>query len=190
MGQGYSEVLVTQQAAGTLFNAYTTAKTVLNPQALFTIPAGDAFWKIGKRLRVTIEGGLSNIVTTPGTVTFQVMIGGVIVWTSGAIQLNATAHTTLPFRLEVNLTCRSLGSSTNGTLMGIGTLTGVMFTLTAGQTDATNTPPTLMVPATAPAVGTGFDTTIANIIDFFAGFSINNSGNGIQVQQYTVEALN
>lgn len=190
MGQGYSELLVDQQAAGTLFNTFTTAKTVLNPQALKTLGAGDDFWKIGKKLRVTIKGGLSNIVTTPGTVVFQIIIGGVAVWTSGNIQLNATAHTLLPFDLVVDLVCRSLGSGSNATLMGIGKLTGVMFTLTVGQTDAANTPPTLMVPATAPAVGTGFDSTIANIMDFFTGFSISNAGNGVQIQDYFVEALN
>jgi hypothetical protein len=45
------------------------------------------------------------------------------------------------------------------------------------------------IPATAPAVGTGFDSTIANILDFWTGFSIPNSGNGIQLYNYTVEQL-
>ena len=45
------------------------------------------------------------------------------------------------------------------------------------------------MPATAPAVGTGFDSTIANLLDFWVGFSISNSGNGVQVYQYTVEQL-
>ena len=44
----------------------------------------------------------------------------------------------------------------------------------------------LMAPNTAPAVGTGFDSTVANILDFWAGFSISNSGNNITVHQYKV----
>jgi hypothetical protein len=74
--------------------------------------------------------------------------------------------------------------------MGGGILQGIHFTLTAGQTDAVNTAGAFAVPATAPAVGTGFDSTIANTMDFFVGFSISNAGNGVQVQQYIVEALN
>jgi hypothetical protein len=189
--QTWKETLVTQQAAGTLFNTYTTAKSVINPQAQLVLPAG--FWYPGRKVEVHVKGGLSNIVTTPGTVTFQVMFGptaNIIVFTSGAIQLNATAHTTLPFALDIELVCRAVGSGTNANLMGMGYLNGVMFTLTAGQTDNVNTPGQFPVPATAPAVGTGFDSTVAGILDFWTGFSISNAGNGIQVQLYSVESCN
>lgn len=141
-------------------------------------------------MRTTVRGALSNIVTTPGTVTFQIMMGSIVVWTSGAIQLNATAHTLLPFTLQVDWTVRAIGSSTSANVLGMGTLQGIHFTLTAGQTDAVNTAGQFAVPATAPAVGTGFDSTIANIMDFWVGFSINNAGNGVQIQEYIVEALN
>lgn len=189
--QTWQEALVTQIAAGTLLNTYTTAKSVINPQALVVLPAG--YWTIGKTLRIKVWGGISNIVTTPGTITFQVQLGptaNIVAFTSGAIQLNATAHTTLPFELEIMLTCRSVGSVTAATLMGIGRLNGIMFTLTAAQVDGINSSATMLVPAAAPAVGTGFDSTVTNILDFWAGFSISNAGNGIQVQNYVVEALN
>lgn len=186
--QTWMETLVTQQAAGTLFNSYTTAKTVINPQALYTLPGG--FLSIGKMIEIEVRGAISNIVTTPGTITFQVMLGSVIAFTSGAIQLNATAHTTLPFSLSVQLTCRAVGAGTSANLMGQGLLGGIMFTLTAAQVDAVNTSGLFMAPATAPAVGTGFNSTIANILDFFVGFSISNAGNAVQIQQYSVRALN
>ena len=184
----WHETLVNQHAAGTSFGTFTTAKTVINPQALHTIPAG---WFVpGKKLRITVRGGLSNIVTTPGTITFQVMIGSVIAFTTGAIQLNATAHTNLPFKLVIDLVCRAVGNSTNANLMGMAEVIGVMFTNTAGQTDGANTNTAKNVPATAPAVGTGFDSTIANILDFFAGFSISDAGNAVKIEDYLVEALN
>jgi hypothetical protein len=44
-------------------------------------------------------------------------------------------------------------------------------------------------PATAPALGTAFDSTVANILDLWAGFTISNAGNGVQIQQYMVELL-
>jgi DHA2 family multidrug resistance protein len=34
------------------------------------------------------------------------------------------------------------------------------------------------------------DSTIANVMDFFVGFSISSGSNVVQVQHYTVEALN
>lgn len=60
------------------------------------------------------------------------------------------------------------------------------MTNTAGQTDGANTMTAINAPATAPAVGTGFDSTAAAALDLWAGFSISNSGNGIQIQQYHV----
>jgi hypothetical protein len=186
--QTWQEAVTIQRAAGTLLNTFTTAKTVINPDALVVLPQNYLY--PGRMLRITVLGAISNIVTTPGTITFQVMFGSVIAFTTGAIQLNATAHTTLPFELEILLTCRATGSGTSANMMGQGKATGVMFTKTAGQTDGANSETVIMVPVTAPAVGTGFDSTAALTIDFFAGFSISNAGNGIQVQQYIIESLN
>lgn len=186
--QTWQETIAFQRAAGTLLNTYTAAKSVINPDALVTVPSN--YFYVGRRLRVRASGGISNIVTTPGLMNFQVKIGSVAAFDTGNIQLNATAHTTLPFWFEVELTCRSVGITTAATLIGIGRVDGKMFTYTAGQTDDAQDMPTIIVPQTAPAAGTGFDSTISNIIDFWAGFTINNAGNGVQIQQYAVEALN
>lgn len=186
--QTWQETLVTQQAAGTNFTTYTTAKTVINPQALITLPSN--YMYVGQKFRVVLKCGLSNIVTTPGTFNIQVKIGSVVAYDSGAMQLNATAHTTLPMWGEIELLVRSVGSGTTATILGLGTFTGIMLTRTAGQIDDVQGVQTLLQPATAPAVGTGFDSTIANIVDLWAGFSISNIGNAIQVQAYSVEVLN
>lgn len=186
--QTWQETLVTQQAAGTLFATFTTSKTVINPQALWVMPAG--WLSVGKMLRIKVQGAISNIVTTPGLIFFEVKVGSVIAFTTGQIQLNATAHTTLPFSLEIILTCRTVGDGTVATFMGQGVAIGKMFTITAGQTDDAQSHIVSMVPTTAPAVGTGFNSTIANIVDFWAGFTISNGGNGVQIQQYSIEAMN
>lgn len=188
MNQTWQQTLAIQRAAGTLLTTYTTAKSVLNPDALWTMPAN--FLVPGSRLRVVVRGGISNIVTTPGLMNFQVKIGSVAAFDTGNIQLNATAHTTLPFWLEIGMTCRVIGSGTNANIIGLAQVTGRMFTLTAGQTDDVQGMQTILSPATAPAVGTGFDSTIANIIDLWAGFTISNVGNGVQIQEYTLESLN
>jgi hypothetical protein len=189
--QAWSQGIASQKNAGTLFTTYTTAKSVINQEALLAI--GGNTLNIGDSFTVTCSGGISNIVTTPGTITFQIMMGTIVVWSSGAIQLNATAHTTLPFHLVVDLTLQAVNTTVGGAVakfLGIGVVTGVMFTKTAGQTDGANTETNIVVPVTAPALGTAFDSTIANNLDFWVGFSISNAGNGIQIWQYRVDGNN
>lgn len=186
--QSWQETLITQQLAGTSFGSFTTAKSVIPPTSLITLPA--AFWALGKMMRVKVAGAIGTLVTTPGTITFQVMHGSIVVFTTGAIQLNATAHTAIPFELEVLLTCRIVGSGTTAKLMGQGKVLGIMFTPTAAQVDGVNSHAAMMAPNTTPANGTGFDSTIANILDFWAGFSISNAANTVLIEQYSVESLN
>jgi hypothetical protein len=182
---GYPICLKTQHAAGTLFNTYTTAKSVINAQALHVVPAN--FLQVGDMLEIDILGGISNIVTTPGLMNFQVKMGSVVAADTGNVQLNATAHTTLPFWIKWLLTLRSDGpGATAAQFMHQAFFHGVMFTRTAAQTDGANSETLISGPATAPALGTAFDQTVANILDQWAGFTISNAGNGVQVQQYRV----
>jgi len=187
-GQAWNQRVVTQRHAGVLYNGYTTAKTVINQNCLYGFYANQ--YSIGANLRIEVNMAISNIVTTPGTITFQIMLGTVVVWSSGAVQLNATAHTLLPAKLSVDLTLQVENSTVGGAVarfMGQGVLSGVMFTKTAGQTDSAQGDQTILVPVTTPALGTAFDGTISQNLDFWAGFSISNAGNGIQVAQYNVD---
>lgn len=198
--QGWNELMISQEAAGANYASFTTAKTVINQQDLLPLPAG--FFRIGRKLRITLHAALSNIVTTPGTVTFQVMLGTIVVWSSGAIQMNATSHVNLPMKLVVDLTCQLTNTTVGGViakLMGQGVLTGVHFTKTIAATDlwgrvsaadAAVSEAIINVPITAPALGTAFDSTIAQTLDFFVGFSISQPTNNITVAQYDVEVLN
>lgn len=189
--QAWTQGLATQRGQGTLFTNYTTAKTVINQEALY--PIGGNSLALGDAFHISVKGGISNIVTTPGTIVFQVMLGSIVVWSSGNIQLNATAHTTLPFSLEIDLAVQLLNTTVGGAIakmMGVGVLNGVMFTKTAAQVDGVNSETSIVVPVTAPALGAAFDSTIGQTIDFFAGFSIANAGNGIQIATYRVDGNN
>jgi hypothetical protein len=187
--QTWRETLVTQQGAGTLFNTYTTAKSVINTQALYTLYPG--FFYIGRKLRILIQAGISNRVTGPDTFTIEVHIGSATAFTTGNIVLTTTAHTTIPLWCEIDLTCRSVGSGTGATLMGQARLTGVMIQqLGTATTDSTTQSCTALYPNTAPAVGAGFDSTISNILDLWSAQSVSNAGNGIQIQQYEVISEN
>jgi hypothetical protein len=165
-----------------------TAGTIASAQAKTTLP-GSGFWSEGKMLRITFAGRLSNIVTTPGTLTLDVRLGAVIAFNGGAMQMSSTAHTTVPIFGTILLTCRTIGGGTTATLMGQATVTSQALSLTA-VADSTTTPATLPAPNTTPAVGTGFDSTASQVLDFFGTFSIANAGNLLQLHQYAVEAMN
>jgi hypothetical protein len=181
------QVLASQRVAGTLFNTYTSAKSVINVTELYTFPAN--YLNVGSKLRISMMAGLSNIVTSPGTVTFQVMMGSIVVATSGAIQMSTTAHTLQTIRLQWDLRLDSAGSGTAAKFMHSGEVKGLSVELGSGVADPTVSDDIIVFPSGAPAVGTGFDSTIADILDFWVGFSTSNSGNGIQVYDYLVELL-
>lgn len=178
---------VVQSVAGTNFASFTTAKTVLTPTALRTIRANSL--KIGDAFEIDVWGSLSNVATDPGTVVFQVMIGSSIAFTTGTIQFNDTAHTDRPFHLRILLTVRAIGNATNANMMGMGEISGAMFTVTADQVDGVNTQTILQVPATTPAVGAGFNSTIDNVLDFWVGFTDNDAATNVTIEQYVVKSL-
>lgn len=189
MSLGYQEILATLQSDGPSLSNSAAATTILQSHAKKTLPPG-YFDTIGKSVRITAFGRLSNIVTTPGTLQLDVRMGptsNISVFSGGPMQLSSTAHTTLPWWMQIVLTCRSVGVS--GTLFGQGVIMGQPLSLTA-VADSTTTPATLLLPNTTPAVGTAFDTTVASIVDLVATFSIANVGNLIQTHGYVLESLN
>ena len=183
------QTLVAAQVAGSALSNSTTATSILPGQAKYILPANTL--TVGQAMRIKAALQVSNIVTTPGTLTLDVRFNStpIIVFNGGAMQLSTTAHTTLPVWVEILLTTRAVGSGTSANLMGQGIATGQPLSLTA-VADSTTTVGTVMLPNTTPAVGTGFDSTVSNVIDFFATFSIANAGNAVTLQQYTLELLN
>jgi hypothetical protein len=182
----YVQTLSQQSAVGTLFNTYTTAKSVLNVTELVPMPGN--YLRAGSKLRICARGGLSNIVTTPGTVVFQVMMGSVVVFTTGTIQMTTTANTLAPFEFEANLRLDSAGSGTAAKFLGMSKLAALNLTIGSGA-NPTVTDTFVTAPVTAPTVGTGFDSTVSEILDFWVGFSISNAGNGVQLYDYSVEQM-
>jgi hypothetical protein len=171
----YVQGLSAQKAAGTLFNTYTTAKSVINPTEI--VPINGNYLTIGSRICIKVFGGLSNVVTAAPTFTFQIMLGSIVAFSTGAITTNATANTLLPFELEANLRVDSIGSGTAAKFMGRArVLCDAFAALSVAR----------LWPTTSPTLGNGFDSTIANNLDFWCGISASNAGNGIQVYDYEV----
>lgn len=186
MGDTYCETLVSQHGAGSPLATFTTAKRIINDQAVIDLPRG--FWAPGRGMKIEAKGALSNIVTTPGTTQLLVKLGTeaspITVFDSGQIQLNATAHTLLPFWLEILLRCDTEGSGVVAKLFGHGKIGGIMFTKTAGQVDSLQADQTIAIPQTAPVLGAGFDSHVVNTLDLWGGFSISNAANLIRIDEY------
>lgn len=189
--QSWGQLIATIPASGTLYNTYTTAKSMLTSATATAASAGlvtlpPTFFQQGSLLDIEFIAGVSNRVTGPDTFTIQIMVGAVIAFTSGAINLTTTAHTTIPLYGRILLTCDSVGSGTLTKLRGQALLDGQMVAMAASLADGVANTGWAMGPNTAPAVGTGFDSTVANTLDFFVAQSVSNAGNGFQLQQYKV----
>jgi hypothetical protein len=193
--QTWEETLVSQYVDSPLQTTFTTAKSIFGVDGTdesaackYTLPAN--FFVRGKALSVDLYGDMSNIVTTPGTVTFQFMLGAVIAFTTGAINFSTTAHTTLPFWLHMDLTCQVGGAGTQAKLMGQAMILSQCVSNTAIADAVGSDLPFLLAPNTTPAQGTGFDATATQKVDIFVGFSVSNAGNGVRARQYRLRALN
>jgi hypothetical protein len=184
--QSWQETLVSAQGDGVQILNSSTAVSIIPAAAKITLP--NNWFCIGKVLRVTLHGRMSNVVTTPGTFTIDVRLGAVIAFTSQAIPLNIVAKTDLPWIVQLYLTCRSIGAGTTATLMGSGIFTGE--NLVGSPLPAVGGSGNVIIPNTTPVVGTGFDSTAANTVDIFGKFSVTTATTSLTLHQYILEALN
>lgn len=184
---GYVETLATAQVDGPALGTFTTAVSCLPTPARHTISPDD--WYLGKQLWIRAAGRIGNVVTAAPTFTFEFRLGptsNIVAFSTGAIQCSTTAHTTLPFWMEIHLSCRSLGSGTGGTLMGQAWVMSRVFVDVSGADVTTVGHPALLQPETNPAVGTGFDTNVANVTDLFVSCSASSASNTFQLTQYSL----
>jgi hypothetical protein len=172
------------QSNGTALNTSTSATSILPAQAKFTLPANYLDY-VGKGLRIRAAGQMSNIVTTPGTLNLAVKFGATTIAQSPSWQLVTTAKTNVTWILDIALHVRAVGATAN--ILTIGNITGESFQNGAGNTNDTGTQ---QWPLSAPAVGSNFDSTVAQQVDLFAQFSISNANNSIQLMTYALEVLN
>ena len=185
--QGWVEALSSASADGPTLTNTVTATSLLLASAKPVLPA-QYFNFIGKALRVRVKGRISTVVTTPGTLTLDIRLGTTIIFTGGAMALNVNAQTNATFDVDVTLTCRSIGNGTTATALGIGFFSSrsVIGSAAVGVGSAGE----LLLPDTAPVVGTGFDSTTAQTIDVFGTWSVASASNSITVHQFIIESLN
>lgn len=182
--QTWQQAVITAESDGNALSNTTTATSILPTHARWLMPAN--FLDVGMAFRFRAFGRLSNVATTPGTLTLDLRLGGAVVFNGGAMQLSTTAHTSVPFEWEGMLTTRAIGGAAN--LLGQAKFFSQAANLSGA--DPTSGHSFLMTPNTAPAVGTNFDSTASAQWDLFAAFSIANAGNGLTLHQFVLEALN
>lgn len=188
--QTWMETLIAQTVDGAALANTVTATSIIHASARYTLPSN--YFSEGKTLRITAQGRISTVVTSPGTLTLDVRLGTIaspiVVFNGAAMNLNVNAQTNATWLFEALLTCRAIGAGTAANLMGIGHFTSraIIGAVAVAAGGVTVTP----LPDTAPAVGTGFDSTITNVIDLFGKWSTANAANSIQVHNYTVESMN
>jgi hypothetical protein len=112
--------------------------------------------------------------------------GTIVVFDTGALNLNIVAKTTVPWLWECWLTCRAVGASTSSNFMGISQFTSEA--IIGAPLPAAGGNGGLLAPVGTPAVGTGFDNTAANALDVF--FTQTVATGSFTVHGYRVDALN
>lgn len=181
------ETINAAQIDSTALANTVTATSIIPPQSRFTIPSN--FFSIGKTLRVRAMGRVSTVVTTPGTLTLDLRFGASTVqFNGGAMSLNIVAKTNVSWAYEAFLTCRSIGNATLATLLGMGSWASEAVIASGLPTVSSNG--IFVLPAATPAVGTGFDSTVSNVLDMFGTWSVANAANSIQAHLFTVESMN
>jgi hypothetical protein len=190
--QGWVETLIASQIDSTPVSNTTTPTSILPPSARFTLPA-NFFSEAGKALRVRAIGRISTLVTSPGTITFALWFGTIAspiaVFSGGATSLNIVAQTNAQWWLDLIWTCRAIGNGTNANGLGTAQWTS-RASLNAPAVGTTTGVGSVLLPDTAPAVGTGFDSTITNVVDLSVAFSVANASNSITTHQFNLESLN
>jgi len=162
----YTSPLVVDIADGTqVLN--TTSETIICPD--FTFSANDNRIYQGAAFNIRCWFDVSNVVTTPGTLTLRVRWGGVagtVLASTGAIALDTTAHTSFSGRLDADLVWRSIGSAGSAFCQGAVHLNNAStvkeYMMCSAGSDV-------------PAVVSSLDTTASKALSVTAQFSVSTA---------------
>lgn len=186
----WRETLLSHRGDGTALTAAATASLLQGAtatRAKYTFPPN--FFEVNKAIRMIATGRISTVITTPGTARFDMRFGSITVWDSLAISLaTAAAHTNVHWTLDVTLLCQAAGDTTTATLFpGFGAWYCEDIIATGAPT-AGPTGLVLLPFNTAPAVGTGFDSTASQQLDL--RWTQTAATGSITLHTFMLEALN
>lgn len=186
----WTETLLAHKGDGTALTAAAAASLLQGAtatRAKYTFPAN--FFEVNKCIRIIATGRVSTVITTPGTFTFDIRLGGTKVWDSLAINpATAAGRTNVHWYLELELYCQAAGDGTTATLFP-GKCTLTTDDLIAGAIATAGPVGMATLPYnTAPAVGAGFSSIVSQQFDLF--FTQNVATGSITLHTLRIEALN
>ena len=141
---------------------------------------------VGDVFVLRAHGIISNVVTSPGTLELEVILGDVSVFSSGAMPLCVVAKTDVGWILELLMTCQTAGAAASFLTQGRWVSNSAIGSLatTAGGAGS------IMLPyGSVPAVGSSFDSTTWNHIFLQGTWSVSDAANSIQVLGYVLEKI-
>jgi hypothetical protein len=167
MAGGLWQVLATIAGDGTALTASARASLLQGAsgkQGLWTLRNNTL--KIQDQIQLVAHGRISCQVTTPGTARFDLSAGvaGAAFFDTLAMPLNVVAKTNVSWRLEVIGTVRAIGNAAN--IFWSGYWLSQASILTALPATGPGPGGQIVPYNTAPVVGTSFDHSVDQIIDF------------------------
>lgn len=177
---GFHETLAEAGEDGSALSNTTTATSLLPAARKVYLPAG-FFDKVGRRILIRAAGRMSTAGSSPGTWTWEVRFTGasqVTVFSGGASATLATSASNVSWLLELELAARVIGTSAQ--LIGVGKFS-------AASLSTSN--PSMMLPASSPAVGTAFDATVAQLVDLYGTWSAASASNSITLHDYRLTVV-
>jgi hypothetical protein len=161
--------------------ATSTTETSLLPASAHEFTVGAGRIRIGTALAFEFSGRISTLTAAPGTLSLALRLGTTDILASAGIPLNTTAQTNVHWALKGELICRAVGLTTVTTFFpkGITFTSRAVIGSSAAGTAGVGTE--LLPYNTAPAVGTGIDDSLSQLLDFMATWSVSNAANSIQL---------
>lgn len=182
--QTFRETLVSEITDGTQISN-TTTETIIYPD----YPFAAGYFYPGRTIYGIVKGVCSNVVTTPGTLTYRLRLGTTTLSTtavvaSNALGLDTTARTNWPWELRFTIVCRTaaIPAGTGGTML----MTGQIEQSNVLSSTAANLIPQFL-PSSAPATTT-INTRVANLLSVSAQFSVATSPTNLTGNFYLLEA--
>jgi hypothetical protein len=182
--QIWVETVVTSKVDGPTLTA-AAAASMLPASAKYTFPP-DTLNNVGKVLRITATGRVSTVITTPGTLRFDVRLQGNVVFDSQGIFPDSTAaYVNVGWYMDLFLTVQIDGTAAQ--MWGQG-----KFACTA-VTGLVSNPPqgalSAILPFNAsPGLGNFFDATQSQQFDMF--FTQTVGTGSLTCHQLAVELTN
>lgn len=189
--QSWGQLIASIPQAGVLMNTFTTAQSILTTGSQLAASSGFITLPPGffmERGQLIIRALVATSWASGNTMIWTVKVGAVAAFVSGTLKVTTTGGTLEPQMLEIFLACQSTGNGTNAKLQGWGSSTGRMIVPPGGTPGANYAAPSGFSPLqeASPALGTGFDSTVANTLDLHITMGTSSASNGVQLMDYKV----